>query len=81
MDLNPPLVGSEDKSLLESINTLLERANREIEAQAMSPGDAEAWLECYVQLQLYAKVKRLLNEAIDSILRVHPELSERGVSR
>lgn len=75
IESNRPLVGSEVKSLLESVNALLEKANKEIETQAMSPGEIKARIEYYAQIRL------LVDGAIDSILRVHPELSERGVSR
>ena len=74
-ELNRPLVGSEVKSLLEGVNALLEKVNREIAAQAISPGAAEAQLECYAEIQRFA------DGAIDSILRAHPGLSARRIPR
>ena len=78
MESNRPLVGPEVESLIERARALVEQANEELAAQAISPGDVEAWLECYVG---YAEVQRLVNEAIVSILRSHPELSDPRVPR
>ena len=75
MKSNRPLLGSELMSHLERANALLEKANREIDAQAFSPGDVKARLKCYDDIQ------RLVNDGIDSILRAHPELSTRRVPR
>lgn len=68
MEVNRPLVGSEGKSLVEGANALLEQANRELAAQAMSPGEVKA------RIEYYAEIQRLVDEAIDSIRRVHPKL-------
>ena len=75
IELDRPLVGSEVKCLHQNDNALLEKADRERAAQAITPGAAEARLPCYAEIQ------RLADGAIDSMLRQHPWLSARRIPR
>lgn len=74
-ELNRPPTGPNVISLLEGVNARLKKLNRETEAQALSPAEITARLECYADIQ------RLLNDALDSIVRSHPELSALRVPR